>query len=300
MIRQQCVNSLKPGDTSMRQRIRPQSVQPMACRLFGAKPLSEPMLSYCQFPPWEQNFHSRKCISKRRLQYCGHFVSASMAMCSGTSSSTQRHHSFSVLLCHETVSCHFEEIIITGGIRRQPVMKISSKWLQCSAEVLEEWGQMTHYHYNDVIMNTMASQITSLTIVYSTVYSSTDQRKHQSFASLAFMWGIHRWPVNSPHKGSVTRKMFPFDDFIITLENMRTLVTFWGQFYYTAIISNLWGHGPLQTKQLGTFLILLCKMFPFSSLCITLRLDSVCEWPIEPKPLQLATSNSDTGTFVGQ
>ena len=64
-------------------------------------------------------------------------------------------------------------------------------------------------------MSTMASQITSLTIVYSTVYSSADQRKHQSSASLAFVWGIHRWPVNSPHKGSVTWKMFPFDDIIM-------------------------------------------------------------------------------------
>ena len=43
-------------------------------------------------------------------------------------------------------------------------------------------------------------------------YSRADQRKHQSSASLAFVWGIHRWPVSSPHKGSVTRKMFPFDD----------------------------------------------------------------------------------------
>ena len=70
-------------------------------------------------------------------------------------------------------------------------------------------------HYNDVIMGAMASQITSLTIVYSTVYSGTDQRKHQSSASLAFVWGIHRWPVNSPHKAPVTRKMFPFDDVIM-------------------------------------------------------------------------------------
>ena len=44
--------------------------------------------------------------------------------------------------------------------------------------------------YNDVIMSTMTSQITSLTIVYSTVYSGADQRKHQSSASLAFLWGI--------------------------------------------------------------------------------------------------------------
>ena len=64
-------------------------------------------------------------------------------------------------------------------------------------------------------MGTMASQITSLTIVYSTVYSGGYQRKHQSSASLAFVRGIHRSPVNSPHKGPVTRKMFPFNDVIM-------------------------------------------------------------------------------------
>ena len=52
-------------------------------------------------------------------------------------------------------------------------------------------------------------------IVFSTVYSGADQRKHQSSASLAFVRGIHRGPVNSPHKWPVTRKMFPFDDVIM-------------------------------------------------------------------------------------
>ena len=70
-------------------------------------------------------------------------------------------------------------------------------------------------HYNDVIIGTIASQITSLTIVYSTVYSDADQRKYQSSASLAFVRGIHRWPVNSPHKWPVTRKTFPFGDVIM-------------------------------------------------------------------------------------
>ena len=70
-------------------------------------------------------------------------------------------------------------------------------------------------HYDDVIMDSIASQITSLTIVYSNVYSGADQSKHQSSASLAFVWGIHRWPVNSPHKLPVTRKIFPFDDVIM-------------------------------------------------------------------------------------
>ena len=64
-------------------------------------------------------------------------------------------------------------------------------------------------------MGAVASQITSLTIVYSTVYSGTDQTKHQSSASLAFVRGIHRGPVNSPHKWPVTRKMFPFDDVVM-------------------------------------------------------------------------------------
>ena len=64
-------------------------------------------------------------------------------------------------------------------------------------------------------MDAAASQITSLTIVYSTVYSDADQRKHQSSASLAFVRGIHRWPVNSLHKWPVTRKMFSFDDVIM-------------------------------------------------------------------------------------
>ena len=64
-------------------------------------------------------------------------------------------------------------------------------------------------------MSTIASLITSLTIVYLIVYSNADQRKHQSPASLAFVWGIHREPVNSPHKWPVTRKMFPFDDVIM-------------------------------------------------------------------------------------
>ena len=63
-------------------------------------------------------------------------------------------------------------------------------------------------------MGAMASQITSLMIVYSTVYSDADQRKHQSSASLAFVRGIHRGPVNSPHKWPATRKMSPFDDVI--------------------------------------------------------------------------------------
>ena len=59
-----------------------------------------------------------------------------------------------------------------------------------------------------VVMSAMTSQITGITIVYSIVFSGADQRKHQSSASLAFVRRIHRWLVNSPHKGPKTRKMF--------------------------------------------------------------------------------------------
>ena len=85
--------------------------------------------------------------------------------------------------------------------------------LTLSAEYLHDEICIQHgpfAHYGDVIMGAIASQITSLTIIYLTIYSDADQRKHQSSASLAFVQGIHRGPVNSPHKWPVTRKMFSF------------------------------------------------------------------------------------------
>ena len=68
-------------------------------------------------------------------------------------------------------------------------------------------------------MGAMTSQITSLATVYLSVYSGAGKRKHRSSASLAFVRGIHRWPVIPPHKWPVTRKMFPFDDVIMDIEN---------------------------------------------------------------------------------
>ena len=64
-------------------------------------------------------------------------------------------------------------------------------------------------------MSAMASQITGVSIVCSTVGSGADGSKYQSSASLAFLRGIHRWPVNSPHKRPVTQKMLPYDDVIM-------------------------------------------------------------------------------------
>ena len=82
-------------------------------------------------------------------------------------------------------------------------------------DMVHEQFCCTNATNDDVIKSVMASRITSLTIVYSTFYSGADQREHQSSASSAFVLGIHRWPVNSPHKWPVTRKMFPFDDVIM-------------------------------------------------------------------------------------
>ena len=50
----QCVNSSPPSYAYMRRWTGPSLIQVMACRLFGAKPLSEPMLAYCQLDSWEQ------------------------------------------------------------------------------------------------------------------------------------------------------------------------------------------------------------------------------------------------------
>ena len=73
----------------------------------------------------------------------------------------------------------------------------------------EAWHILSKQHYSNVIMSSTASQITGVSIVCSIVCSEADQRKHQSSASLAFVRGIHLPPVNSHHKGPVTRKIFP-------------------------------------------------------------------------------------------
>ena len=89
---------------------------------------------------------------------------------------------------------HFR-VICTNNHQNRDISRIS-------------WFMVIHVHYADVIMTTMASQITSLTVVYSTVYSDADQRKHQSSASLAFVWGIHRDRWIPRTKGQLRGKCF--------------------------------------------------------------------------------------------
>ena len=74
-------------------------------------------------------------------------------------------------------------------------------------------------HYNDVIMSAMASQITSLTIVYSTVYSRRRSKKTSKLRVTGPCGGNSPVTGGFPHKGPITRKMFPFDDVIMGVAN---------------------------------------------------------------------------------
>ena len=85
--------------------------------------------------------------------------------------------------------------------------------MQYEDVALKKFFQMTHY--SDVKTSVMASQIVGVSIVCSTVCSGADQRKYRGSTPLAFVRGIHRSPVDSPHKGPIARKMFPFDDAIL-------------------------------------------------------------------------------------
>ena len=128
--------------------------------------------------------------------------------------------------------CNFHNIILAGPIfisylhivsRRCVVCKFSLQnskfwifaiFLICNSDFVVIWLGM--WHYRDVIMGMMASQITSLTIVYSTVIQAQIKENIKAQRHWPFLWGIHRSPVNSLHKWPVTRTMFPFDDVIMT------------------------------------------------------------------------------------
>ena len=100
-------------------------------------------------------------------------------------------------------------------------------------------------NYNDVIMSAMASQSPASRLFTLPFIQGADQRKHQSSASLAFVRGIHRWPVNSPHKRPVKRKIFSFDDGIMATAGVimttqsQTLNTFHSQYEYHPYLTDI-------------------------------------------------------------
>ena len=113
------------------------------------------------------------------------------------------------------ISCRFQSVEIVSECWRQTrTTKERDKWhtvdTKSDLDMNDCMDRMLSQHYGDVILSSTASQITSLAIVCSDVYSGADQRKHQSSASLAFERRIHRGPVNSPYKWPVTRKMVPY------------------------------------------------------------------------------------------
>ena len=196
----------------------------MACRLDGTKPLSEPMLRYCELDPWEQtsvNLNQGLFISFKEMHL--NVVWKLAAILSRPQCVITRRELIEAE-CRVCASVNYPSLVqIMIVAWPAPSHRLSQCWSRTNfSDILIEIHTFS-FHYDDVIMSTIASQITSLTIVYSTIYSGADQSKHQSSASLAFVWGIHRGPVNSPHKWPVTRKMFPFDD-VIMQENAFEIV----------------------------------------------------------------------------
>ena len=131
---------------------------------------------------------------------------------------------WNVHICSEVIidvsgECYFTENITFIRYKEADAMRQWNKWtfLHVYWQLCWLLASRRHrgVHCSDVIMGAMAFRITSLSIVYSTVYIGADERKHQSSASLAFVRGIHRWPMNTPHKWPATRKMFPFHDVIM-------------------------------------------------------------------------------------
>ena len=91
--------------------------------------------------------------------------------------------------------------------------------IRCKLLVIYGYPDSTHYHeylqhYSDVMMSPVATQIFGVSIVYLTIGSGADKKTPKLHVT-GLCWGIHRWTVNSSHKGPVTRKMFPFDGVIL-------------------------------------------------------------------------------------
>ena len=120
-------------------------------------------------------------------------------------------------------------------------------------------------------MGATMSQIASLTIVYSTVYSGADQRKHQSSASLAFVRGIHRGPVNSSHRWSVTRQMFQFHDVIMIdsgNDSIGLLIITWTKQWPLSLLIHMHNHPSTEPNRwqsmtwiIVVFIVMPCRMY---------------------------------------
>ena len=121
-------------------------------------------------------------------------------------------------------------------------------------------SEIVQRHYStDVIMSTMVFQITAVTSVYSTVCSGAYQRKHQSFTSLAFLWGIHRWPEMFPFDDVIMKGPFRFSDSTIVAcdDNhkysciRKEYICLWYFYFYRRLVGVSWQPYMYATKHNG-------------------------------------------------
>ena len=121
----------------------------------------------------------------------------------------------------KALSCHCSRADGKVNYKKNHIILLLQPW-KCIALTPTTGSLKILSHYTDVTMSAMASQITRVSIVCPIIYSGTGQRNHQSSASLPFVRGIHRSPVDPPHKGTGTRKMFSFDNVI--MENYTYII----------------------------------------------------------------------------
>ena len=154
--------------------------------------------------PWVPTCHIMKMLWSRLVN-----VSKALLHCIHLSSPVFVQHKY----CRTCFSCRYyaESFPIIVELNHVSKNQNDHSWLApdvywtISKHVVSGVIAARAIHYSDVIMYVIAFQITGVSSVCSTVCSGTDQRNHQSSASLAFVRGIHRWSVDSPHKGPVTR-----------------------------------------------------------------------------------------------
>ena len=179
---------------------------------------------HADFMRWVINLATVKHILKsgtRKLKSVCAWNSQSLCVINGLQARCNVNHcaKFEPVLC-KTAACTSLTTNITDidNIRRPTQTFLNEDFHTLCQNITCRRRGYTQFHYIDVIMTTMASQITSLTVVYSTVYLDADQRKHQSSWSLAFVWGIHRDRWIPGTKGQLRGKMYPFDDVIKFLQ----------------------------------------------------------------------------------
>ena len=146
--------------------------------------------------------------------------------------------------------------------------------------------QWRHNEHNGV-------SITSLTIIFSTVYSGANQRKRQSSASLAFVRGIHRWPVNSLHKGPVTQKIFSFDDVI--MKRFRN-VGAWQIYQLVQVIlmvADVLGSNVRSQKSIDWYLLFSVSSFPRQQCTLAQRWLNVVTGPTLAQPTLLSGHHAE-------